>query len=168
MWVFFPNFFLLSGFKVPLQDLGTCSAVETCNVASAARCGPCHGMETEPLPWMREEGAVLASGFPWGTGHLALPRAHGTWRRGPEMPQFQPGKTIPVTAAPAACRAQRSREGGQGLVLKRLVWGGFIYLFLRRTLQHAWLGGAVPAPSQFLGFAPPPKAPVPALALHDL
>lgn len=72
-------FFCCLGSRFPflsLRDLGTCSAMEMCNVASAARCDPCRGMETEgfgePLPWIWE-GAALAMGFPWGTA-LSCPR----------------------------------------------------------------------------------------------
>lgn len=75
-----------------LRDLGTCSAMEMCNVASAARCGPCRGMETEgvwgtsPLDLGR---GCAGRGVPLGHG-VVLPGAHG--EEDLNCPNSSPGK----------------------------------------------------------------------------
>lgn len=53
-------------FFFSLRDLGTCSAREMCNVASAARRGPCRGMEMEGLGNL-SPGFGKGLHWPWGS-----------------------------------------------------------------------------------------------------
>lgn len=59
------------------------------------------------VPWDGDRRGLgnLSSGFgkglrwPWGSPGARRCPARGSWRRGPELSQFQPRKTIPVAAA---------------------------------------------------------------------